>query len=134
MNFSFSSALRMTLGSCFEPPPQNEMTANEGKKVKRKKKSLQQSFFFYLTFSMSATGPKAGEAAERDRAQKPPLVESGHVSDCDPGLSAKSARKNWHPTLRARVPSERASMCARVCVSLRACVRGGDDFRLITAV
>lgn len=67
-------------------------------------------FSFFLTFSAPGTGPEAGYAGERDGAQKPPLVESGHFSD--PGW-AWSAQGKLLSTLRADVPV-RFCACVRV--------------------
>lgn len=85
-------------------------------------------FTFFLTFSASGTGPEAGYAGERDGAQKPPLVESGHVSD--PGW-AWSAQGKLSSTLRADVPV-RFCACVCVCVRERESARLVGDFRLIT--
>lgn len=87
------------------------------------------SFFsFFLTFSASGAGPEAGYAGERDGAQKPPLVESGHVSD--PGW-VWSVQGKLSSTLRADVPV-RFCACVCVCVWERESARLVGDFRLIT--
>ena len=84
-----------------------------------------QTLFIYLfnrlTFSVSSTRPEAGDAAERDGAQNPPLVGWSHAAADQGGWSALNVKSGGelHQVVGLKWS---VWVCMSVCVLVCACV------------
>ena len=96
-----------------------------------------QTLFIYLfnrlTFSVSSTRPEAGDAAERDGAQNPPLVGWSHAAADQGGWSALNVKSGGelHQVVGLKW-SVWVCMSVCVCLCVLVCVWVGAYFRLIT--